>query len=70
LEFAHDWKESSAASLHTAWPAPQALPGAVQCADSSVEESEQPFVPPSDVKGGPEKLPTEPGKISRETVVC
>jgi putative transposase len=62
--FACDWKESSAAASRTAWPANQAPAGAVQCADPSVEESEQLFVPPSDVKGGPEKLPTEPGQIS------
>jgi hypothetical protein len=42
------------------------LAGAVPCVDASVEEPEQLFVPPSDVKGGPEKLPTEPRKISTE----
>jgi hypothetical protein len=32
---------------------------AEQGADSSVAESERLFVPPSEVKGGPEKMPTD-----------
>jgi Integrase core domain len=34
-EFARDWKQSTAASLHTAWPAKQAPAGAVQCSDAA-----------------------------------
>jgi putative transposase len=60
--FARDWKESSAASLRTAWPAKQAPAGAVQCSDAAdpklSQQLSQLFVPPSDVKGGPEKLST------------
>lgn len=64
-EFARLWQQAwSEDSARTAGPAEQMLAGAVQHADSSVEEFEQLFVPPSDVKGGPEKLPTGPGKIS------
>jgi hypothetical protein len=34
-EFARGWKQSTAASLHTAWPAKQAPAGAVQCSDAA-----------------------------------
>jgi hypothetical protein len=64
-EFARLWhKEWNEALARTAGPAEQKLAGAVQCANPSVEESEQLSVPPSEMKGGPEKLPTEPGQIS------
>lgn len=59
-EFARSWRQKwSEDPARTARPAKQVLAGAVQSADSSVAESEQLFVPPSDVKGGPEKLPTD-----------
>jgi putative transposase len=57
--FACDWKESSAASSRTAWPANQAPAGAVHCSDTADPKLSQLFVPPSDVKGGPEKLSPE-----------
>jgi putative transposase len=62
-EFMRDWKESSAASPRTAWPADETPAGAVHCSDVADPKPLQLFVPPSDVKGGPEKLPTEPRKI-------
>jgi hypothetical protein len=62
-EFARDWKESSAASLRTAWPANQAPAGAVHC-DTADPKLPQLFVPPSDVKGGPEKLSMDSAKSS------
>jgi hypothetical protein len=52
-----EWKESSAVSPHTAWPAKQALAGAVHRGDAADPKLLQLFVPPPDVKGGPEKLP-------------
>jgi Integrase core domain len=55
-EFARDWKESSAVSLRTAWPANQAPAGAVHCPDTADPKISQLFVPPSDMKGGAEKL--------------
>ena len=61
-EFARDWKESSAASLRTAWPANQAPAGAVHCSDTADPKLSQLFVPPSNVKGGPEKLSMDSAK--------
>jgi len=58
-EFVRDWKESSAASPRTAWPANQAPAGAVHCSDAAGPKPLQLLVPPSEVKGGPEKLPTD-----------
>ena len=56
-EFARLWRQEwSEDSARTAGPANQLLAGAVQGVDSSVQESEPLFVPPSDVKGGAEKL--------------
>jgi putative transposase len=55
-EFVREWKESSAASSRTAGPANQAPAGAVHCSDTADPKLSQLFVPPSDVKGGPEKL--------------
>lgn len=64
-EFARLWQQAwSEGSAGTAGPANQTLAGAVQPANPSVEEPEQLFVPPSDVKGGSEKLPTQPSTIS------
>jgi putative transposase len=57
--FARDWKESSAASLRPAWPAKQAPAGAMHCGDAADSKRLQLFVPPSEVKGGPEKLPAD-----------
>ena len=59
LEFAHDWKESSAASLRTAWPAPQAPAGAVHRSDAAGPKLLQLSGPPSVVNGGAEKLSSE-----------
>jgi len=58
-QFAREWKESSAASLRTAWPANRTPAGAVHCHDAADPKLIQLFVPPSDVKGGPEKLPSD-----------
>ena len=59
-EFARLWQQKwSEDSARTAGPAKQMLAGAVQCTDSSTEEAEQLFAPPSDVKGGAEKLLTD-----------
>jgi hypothetical protein len=58
-EFAHGWKESSAASSRTAWPANRTPGGAAHGDDAANPKSIQPFVPPSDVKGGSEKLFSE-----------
>jgi len=55
-EFVRGWRESSAASLRTAGPAKQMPAGAVQGSDAAKPESLQLFVPPSDMKGGAEKL--------------
>jgi putative transposase len=55
-EFVREWKESSAASSRTAGPANQAPAGAVHCSDTADPKLTPLFVPPSDVKGGPEKL--------------
>ena|SRR5215469_10567965 len=57
-----DWKESSAASPRTAWPADETPGGSVHCSDAADPKPLQLFVPPSDVKGAPEKLPTKPRK--------
>jgi len=57
-EFAHQWKQWSAAGTRTAGPAQ--LAGAVQSVPPAVEEPIQLFVPPSaEVKGGAEKLSTD-----------
>jgi len=58
-EFAGEWKKSSAASLRTAWPAKEAPAGAAQCNDAADPKLLQLFAPPSDVKGGPEKLSSD-----------
>ncbi len=66
-EFARSWRQKwSEDSTRTAGPAKQMLAGAVQCADSSVAESEQLFGPPLDVKGRAEKLPTDSAEQSAE----
>ena len=66
-EFAHNWKESSAASLRTAWPAKESPAGAVHCINAADPKLTQLFVPPSDVKGGPEKLPSESAEEAVKT---
>ena len=58
-EFVRDWKQSSAASMRTAGPAKEAPAGAVHCNEAADPKLLQLFVPPSDVKGGPEKLVTD-----------
>ena len=61
-EFVREWKEASAASSRTPGPASQAPAGAVHCSDTADPKLTPLFVPPSDVKGGPEKLsPGQPG---------
>ena len=55
-EFARDWQQSSAASLRTAWPAKPTPAGAVHRTSAADPKLLRLFVPPSDVKGGPEKL--------------
>lgn len=55
-QFASEWKESSAASLRTAWPANHAPADAVQSNDAADPKPLRLFVPPSDMKGGAEKL--------------
>jgi len=65
-EFARDWKQSSAASLRTTCPANQALAGVVQGSEGADPKPLQLFVSPSDVKGGPEKLPTDSAEEETE----
>jgi putative transposase len=65
-EFARNWKESSAASLRTAGPANQAPAGAVHCSDPPDPKPLQLFVPPSDMKGGAEKLLKEAASATPE----
>jgi putative transposase len=55
-EFARKWKDSSAAVLRTAWPEKEAPADAVQSHPTADPKPIPLFVPPSDVKGGPEKL--------------
>jgi hypothetical protein len=55
-EFVREWKESSAAALRTAGPAKGAPAGAVQSNAATDPKLIQLFVPPSEVKGGSEKL--------------
>ena len=56
-EYADNWKQSSAASLRTAWPANQVPAGAVHCGELADPKSLQLLVPPSDVKAGPKSCP-------------
>jgi hypothetical protein len=63
----HEWSENSA---RTAGPAKRLLAGAVQCVDSSVQESEPLSVPPSDLKGGAEKLPSARAQPASQTSNC
>jgi Integrase core domain len=59
-QYARDWEQSSATSLRTAGPAKQAPAGAVHGSEAADPKLLQLFVPPSaEVKGGPEKLPTD-----------
>jgi putative transposase len=55
-EFTRAWKESSAASLRTAWPAKEAPADAVQSNATADPKPIQLLVPPSEAKGGSEKL--------------
>jgi putative transposase len=55
-EFTRAWKESSAASLRTAWPAKEAPADAVQSNATADPKPIQLSVPPSEAKGGSEKL--------------
>jgi hypothetical protein len=65
-EFAREWQESSAASLRTARPANRAPAGAVHCSEAADPKLLQLFVPPSEVKGGPEKLSTDSAEQAAE----
>jgi hypothetical protein len=67
---ARSWQEERKASARMAGPAEQKLTGALQCADPSVEKSEQLFVLPSDMKGGPAQCPPSQARSAPETVVC
>lgn len=58
-EFTRAWKKWNASSLRTAGPANHAPAGAVQSNAATDKELVQLFVPPSAVKGGPEKLPAD-----------
>jgi putative transposase len=65
-EFARDWRESSAASLRTAWPEKQTPAGAVQRSAAADPKLLPLFVPPSDLKGGPEKLSQDSNEPAAE----
>jgi putative transposase len=65
-EFVHHWQQSSAASPRTAGPANQVPADAVHCGDLAKPKHLQLFLPPSDVKGGPEKLPSESAQQAAE----
>lgn len=67
--FARQWKESSAASLRTAGPANQMPAGAAHRHDAADPKLIQLFVPPSDVKGGSEKLPKDSAEQEAEKSV-
>lgn len=68
-EFTKLWKQMpSEDPARTAGPANPVPAATVHRAGSPVEEPEQLFVPPSqDVKGGPEKLPSDSAKQTVET---
>lgn len=66
-EFVHHWQQSSATSPRTAWPANQVPADAVHCGDLTDPKPVQLFVPPSDVKGGPENLPPDSAEQAAET---
>jgi putative transposase len=65
-EFSRDWKQSRAASLRMAGPAKAEPARAMHGSDAADPKPLQLFVPPSEVKGGPEKLPTEPPEQAAE----
>ena len=54
--------QMSSAIARTAWPANQAPAGAVHCSDTADPKLSQLLVPPSNVKGGPEKLSMDSAK--------
>ena len=58
-QFTRAWKKWNASSLRTAGPANHAPAGAAQGNAATDKELIRLFVPPSDVKGGPEKLPLD-----------
>jgi len=66
-EFLDHWQQSSATSPRTAWPANQVPAGAVHCGDLAKPKPLQLFVPPSEVKGGPEKLPSSSVEPAAQT---
>jgi integrase-like protein len=65
-EFVREWKESRARPPRTAGPAKQVPAGAVPRSDAADPKLLQLFVPPSDVKGGPEKLLTDNTEAAAE----
>ena len=65
-EFVRSWKELSAASPRTAWPGKAAPAGAVHCGASADPQPLQLFDPPSEVKGGPEKLLIDTSEAAAE----
>jgi transposase InsO family protein len=69
-EFARDWQESSAASLRTAGPANHTPAGAVHSSAAADPKPLQLFVPPSEAKGGSEKLPTDSVERRRGPASC
>ena len=66
-EFVRNWQQSSVASLRTAGPAEQAQAGAVQRSDAPDPKLLQLFVPPSEVRGGTKKLPSDSAEQAAET---
>jgi hypothetical protein len=66
-EFVHHWQQSSAPSPRMAWPANQQRADAVHCGDLADPKPLQLFDPPSDVKGGAEKLPPDSAEPAVET---
>jgi Integrase core domain len=66
-EFVRAWHQSSATPLRTARPAEKAPAGAMHGSTAADPKPLQLFLPPSDVKGGPEKLPPESAEQAAET---
>jgi hypothetical protein len=61
--------KSSPASLRRAWPAKGAPAGATQGNDAADPKLIQLFVPPSDVKGGSEKLSKDSTQAAEESAL-
>jgi hypothetical protein len=58
-DFVRHCQQSSAPSPRMAWPASQIPADAVHCGDPAEPKHLRLLVPPSKVKGGPEKLPSD-----------